>query len=139
MNKYYYFIGETGTVTLSTKFYKVSVGTTKSEQVNLQKLQFIANARKFYFHIVDMESTDFIGRIAESLAPEDCQFPLLLLQFVLVRSGDLLNYLNGSNSLTPLAESSQNCHQLLMLSDYHYRSAYYSAGAARPLPSVKRK
>lgn len=138
MNRYYYFIEETGTITTSTKFYKVSVGSTESEQENLQKLQFLANARKYYFHNVDIESTDFIRRIAKSLAPEGCQFPLFLLHFVLVRSGELLNYLNGNGKLVALAESNQNFHKLMMLSDYHYRSAYYSVGAARHLPSGKR-
>ena len=55
-------------ITHSSSFYKIWVGDTKKENVQLTTLKMVANARNHYLHLYDAEATTFMQRIADSLS-----------------------------------------------------------------------
>lgn len=68
MVRYWYFIDEPADeLSALTPIYNVKVGCSIAEQKLLQKFSFIVNAdkKRFFFHIRDLKTTEFICRLLE--------------------------------------------------------------------------
>lgn len=75
MVHYYLLIIAGKVVDDSTTFYKVGVGNSKRDKLALSKLESFAAANGHFLHVIDNETSEFLGKIAESLGKKVYELP----------------------------------------------------------------
>ena len=110
----------------TSRFYKLGVGTTT--QANRDYLYVLAWAlsHNYYFRIYDVESIDFIQRIAHSLAPTPKNVPAALnLQSMKIR--DFVRIIKAETAI-PLSQSSLDSRNNLL---NHLNNNYFIRNGKR--------
>lgn len=115
MIHYYLMIIAGKVVDDSTTFYKVGVGSSKRDKLALCKLSEFAAANGHYMHIMDNETTEFLGKIADSLGKQVYELPTSVVR-VQIMCGIALQ----SNTAHVLPPPSPSSHYLLTQIDPNY-------------------
>lgn len=90
MTHYYYLIAAGRVIDDTTKFYKIAVGTSKQADRDYLYILALATEKNWYFKLVSQHSTDFVNKIAESVAGSQVALPLLSLHFQKLSARDFV-------------------------------------------------
>lgn len=75
MKRIYVLIVTEGCISLDTHFYKIYVGVSAREQMELKSLYLLSECRNWYFQKQDSGTADFLNKIAKSLSVSVIDLP----------------------------------------------------------------
>lgn len=80
MTRKYLLIVANTCLSLSSKYYIVSVSDSRRGIIDRHFLEEFARLQGHFFHIMDCETSEFLGKIAESFAMQVYDLPLLYIK-----------------------------------------------------------
>lgn len=114
MTHYYYLIEAGRVIDDTTKFYKIAVGTSKQANRDYLTILALATEKNWFFEIVSPKSTEFVTKIAESVAGPQVELPLLSLHFRLLSARDFVRSQKQNISVPLTSNSCRNLNDFML-------------------------
>ena len=114
MTHYYYLIAAGRVIDDTTKYYKIAVGTSKQANRDYLSILAMATEKNWYFEIVSPKSTEFVTKIAESVADSQVTLPLLSLHFQLLSARDFVRAQKQHISVPLTSNSCRNLKDFML-------------------------
>lgn len=119
MKKIYVLIVAEGCISLDTHFYKIYVGVSARDQMELKTLYLLSECRNWFFQKQDSETANFLNNIAKSLSVSIIDLPTTHISIT-----DFMRHLRKQNSVPPIPAESREAarmRELLRPSTYWQR------------------
>lgn len=114
MTHYYYLIAAGRVIDDTTKYYKIAVGTSKQANRDYLTILALASEKNWYFEIVSPKSTEFVTKIAESVAGSQVTLPLLSLHFQKMSARDFVRAQKQHISVPLTSNSCRNLNDFML-------------------------
>lgn len=114
MTHYYYLIAAGRVIDDTTKYYKIAVGTSKQANRDYLTILALATEKNWYFEVVSQKSTEFVTKIAESVAESQVTLPLLSLHFQLMSARDFVRAQKQHISVPLTSDSCRNLNDFML-------------------------
>lgn len=119
----------------SSKFFKVSIGTSKQADRDYLYLTSFCVSHGYFFNVWTSKVADFLEKVAKSIYGEHDENALLKLPTTKISARNLVRMLKANEQLSPTKVLNQNQSHLLDLIDTNY---HFFRTNATSLPSAKR-
>lgn len=107
MNTNYFLCAARACITTDSKFFKVSVPSTKQGKRDRSYIEQYARENGYYWHVWDAETGDFYWKIAESLNMKLWQMPMTH-----IKARCLVAFIKEKKSLPPCVEVAREASRL---------------------------
>ena len=116
MKSYYLLIPSSDEPSISTPFFKLSIGTSDRDIRNKKKIEELVKTNGWFFEIWSIEVRSFVKKLAQSM---NAQYVQLNWQYWDINK--LVTHLRKYHSLPMTNEISRN--QLMLINRYAYQSS----------------
>lgn len=107
MKRIYVLIVTEGCISLDTRFYRIYIGESSRDQVELKSLYMLSNSRNWYFKKQDSESAEFLLNIAKSLSVSVIDLPTAHLSIK-----DFMRHFRKENTVPPIPAESREAARM---------------------------